>query len=1296
MSLSSFYSNSVPSCSSPDSCLSKVRSSFSPESDSLNSVVSWEFDKYLFHLSKSWYFFSLSKKNLKSIYASCLSGSDFSSAVKNSNELKNNLILLFKEIEEANKLSLKIVSLLDASLIESDVNLMKDTSLFRVFSKLNNNLNQASHPSLSFDDSFYAVYLHRVSEFEKLFNLNNSFFISRDKISFFEFVENVFPAVRKKIPFHQFFVPALSDSVLNQIKLVSQKIILQDSLNLLEGVRVQEAIQAIDGFVSSENNSVAKKFVSLINESNQAFKNVNNQIKEKLGETESSLLYSRKLLEDSSVDFKGFDEIVLNELGESSSETIIASSSNDLIDLTNFKKIEEEKLRKLEAKLREFKLNKHTLGEKYSLIKQLSIDSKKIEDEITFFNNDEKNSLKFLCSNKIGKIKKTVYAFNEVNSLSPLVSELKFNIALFEKKQELKFCPGIIKKFVEFKQFENNLDEFVEKNFENTEACKKELKDLISYPELSDFEFSVNKVLLKENNYESLSECQALLESMKQAVFSTTEFIGFVKELNNFEKIINGFKQLPLTNTIEFDEKLEYYNDLKQNLVEFLKTKPLTNLKQDKESALKKLKQDLKKFVETNAEIELVSNQIINANQEFESITKISFYNPSISVDNIGFEFNLKPLKTELISCDSCELLREKNKIILFFSKLNLGNQLIKLKTIVPPIELNQVEKIVSINELKALIEKKISINNEQKINFFKIETSLNESNPSEISVLNKNQLIEFEQENQKISFTLINVKPREKIELFYSVYNPVKTSFELLKTIQKTDLVKEYEFKVKIENKLNKEINSIELNPTLALNNAIESIQTMNGENIVVANNNQRIKLKIKNLKPKEKKEFNLIIITNETTSFWSNKFEELFEKTSLMNQTSELKSLIKKLELLENNFSPTKNKITEFNKIEEKIRELEQVEKNKDSKETEYNRLRFKAEEMLSTELNKNYLTEEKFVELRKLLEQADEAKKNNEIDLALTLIKSFSSKITEAPLKISEEFFTSEVEKIMGEVKKTTIKARELGLSKRISKTKNEILELNQELNSFLIQGKTNTAEKTLNTLREKQEQLKQELENETINKLKTVKEKTMKKLVKTSELNEKIIELKKQLLAFDKVKKLVDYAPPTTIKRIKTIEEELKKINLKKTSEEMKEINNLEKTNPSLALKKLIEFNEKHYTDLEKINSFYTEIDTALNKIIQDSTTYYNLAGKHVKPTELKKIKQAIQEKNYVKAIALAKTAMVSMNNTSNINLKQFPIAIIPFILIILGVIIYKYKQKQEQKKPKKKRKINEIK
>jgi len=57
LNYSSFYSNTVPDCSSPDDCLNKVKSEFKPVSDELNSIVSWEYDKYLFHISKSWYFF---------------------------------------------------------------------------------------------------------------------------------------------------------------------------------------------------------------------------------------------------------------------------------------------------------------------------------------------------------------------------------------------------------------------------------------------------------------------------------------------------------------------------------------------------------------------------------------------------------------------------------------------------------------------------------------------------------------------------------------------------------------------------------------------------------------------------------------------------------------------------------------------------------------------------------------------------------------------------------------------------------------------------------------------------------------------------------------------------------------------------------------------------------------------------------------------------------------------------------------------------------------------------------------
>jgi len=88
--------------------------------------------------------------------------------------------------------------MLDAELKEQDINFAKETDLFKVYSEINDNLNQAVHPEIKFNsDSFYSVYLQRINEFEEIISFDDASSIGKEKISFFEFVGNLYPSVKK-------------------------------------------------------------------------------------------------------------------------------------------------------------------------------------------------------------------------------------------------------------------------------------------------------------------------------------------------------------------------------------------------------------------------------------------------------------------------------------------------------------------------------------------------------------------------------------------------------------------------------------------------------------------------------------------------------------------------------------------------------------------------------------------------------------------------------------------------------------------------------------------------------------------------------------------------------------------------------------------------------------------------------------------------------------------------------------------------------------------------------------------
>ncbi|MBN2126835.1 MAG: hypothetical protein JW703_00410 [Candidatus Diapherotrites archaeon] len=1315
---SSFYSNSVPDCSSSEDCLKKVKTAFSLETEFLSTNISWETDKYLFHTAKSWFYFSEAKKNLKEIYSSCVKGKEFSSTAKNANELSNNINQLFKEIDSSTKESIIILSLIDAELKEQDINLARETALFRTHSKVIENINQAGHPELKFgSDLYYASYLSRVKEFKSFLEIKEVDFIDSFKISVAELIEKFFPELKKKIPFKEFFVPLIAEITIEKVNLSIEGMILHDSVAVMKGISAQKAVEAIDGFVSAQNSSVAMKFISIIKEINETKKEFEKKIQEMINLSEKKINASEETLKNISFSFDEFTSEVLQELASNSGEVIVKTSETDF-SLSSFKENEMKKINEIKLELNEFKIEKSTekisLGQEYATAKKIYDETEKISKEIDYFSNEEKNSIYFLCESRVSEIKEIIYAFNQFssNEIEAVASAVKFNIALFEKSSEekkLELCPKIINKFIEFRSAENNEELFIENSVLESKECVLLLREMISSKILSDFRFAFEKLVLKENNYESLQECIGLKENMIKAVFGSKEFIEFEENLTEFEEIVLSLKLIPSAkNSYGLEKKLEFYSEFKKEskITEFLKKSNLTEeIIKETENAEKILKEELVLFIERNALIETGLNEAVKAGEKINSVTKIKLFNPSNAFEEkISVELKFSAENAELIySSADCTAEFEKEKIIIYFISLPERETILEINSLIMPATLTETEKLISITQNKALFMKTITVNASQKISLLQIETII-PNNSSEISILRNSKLIEFEKTEEKLSFYLSQSENKDKIEVFYSFFNPIKTVFELSELKDETETEKEYTYKFKIENLLSEKIDLIELMPLLPSNNSIVSQFIENEKNISVKTENMKTIISVKNLQAKEKREFTLIVKTSQEKEFWENKFNELKEELLILDK-QETAELLEKINALEAVFTTSKKNITEFTKLEKEANEIIKKSNEEKEKEAEFMLLRLNAEERLSEEIalleeNESISLQEKYSEMRALLLQADEAKSLGNIDLALSLIKSFSGKLIELPSSLEKDSFIERKNEITGKANSAVEKAASLGLERRLSAEKKELSALEEEFSSAITEGKLGSAEQVLQKMNEKEKELEENLLQEIQSEINKVKPKIMETAKKINLIPEKISELKELMNEFDKVKDLIDYVAPTTKERIESIEKEFKEIPVKELNGLIHEIVSLEEAlDYENKLIKLNEFNEKYSDSMKKIDSLYVELNSSVEKIMQDSMVYFNLASKQASGEKaleaLEKAKQAIEEKKFIKSIAFSKTAMLSASTGNEIDLSAFPIAVIPFILVVVGVIAFKWKQKQEDKKPKKKKKVKGI-
>ncbi|MFH1588094.1 MAG: hypothetical protein ABIA76_02015 [Candidatus Diapherotrites archaeon] len=1321
--LSSFYSNSVPECLTPDKCMSEVNNKFAPETDYLNPNIRWEYEKYLLHLSKQWLYFSNARKNLKEIHDACLNEKNFSVVLGNANELGSNLTALFNEIDSSTKQSLKILSLLEIELKEQDINKAKDTDLFLVYSKVLVNVNHASHPELiESSDSYYGTYVSRMNEFNEFFLLNKFEPVSTEKIFLDELLKDFFPFFKKIIPSKNFLVPFFGEKIFSFIDLFIYQSSLNESLGVMNSLNAQKAVEAVEAFIAPEQHSVAGRFVSLINEANQAEKEFNEGINQKKQDVEENLIQAEALLQEEEFEFiNEFNENILEEIMKYASEETVIESGNSMdYSLNEFKEIKLRELNELKNKFNEFKLNESgdnlTWGEKSGQLNKINESASKLLREINYFLNEEKESLSFLCEEKISSISERANSVSETGlneAAGAVLSQLKYVIARFNSKksidEKLLLCPPVINKSIEFENALENEDLFIENTSLEFQKCREEVLELINSNEImSSFSSSANRLTGQINAVDALSQCSALRESIYSAVMQGNEFLEFKEKQSELEEITSGINKLPDAGSVKknyFNEKNSFFKPFleKKNFLNFLKKPSLLNeISSVLEEAKNFFREELIKFIEKNALIESTGENI-TAGKESEFNARISFNNPSIELNKEVFlEFSLKLTEPEIIHSDNCEIISFNEKLVLKCRSISEGANIIQLKSTAVLIQADESEEMVSIEAEKAVFQKIIEFNAAMQVNSVLVQTRLGQGKKAEeITVLFNKELVEFENNEGNLEFILESAKNKDKAEIFYSVSEPIELNEEILnKTGENTEAI--YELKISIQNMLSEKIDSIEFVPETVVNSEIKKAYFNEPyENASISVRQGKINILVKNLLQNEKRILLISLEADESGFYWEGKFRELKELIDSI-QGNEKQELAEEANALEQGFAPSKKNIGEFDKINKKAKDVSEKENQEKIKEEEYFSLRIKSEQDLdkqTEELSKTQSREWVLSwrnEVQEMLADADSAKEKGDYDLAKSLLLSAGRKILNPFDAGSIDEVEEKKEELMQKAEELIEKAKAFGLSKNVSSLKEKIYATEKELEEA-VKSENSSAFELINELEENTNELEELLSAEIKKKIEKELSKLRELKQKIAELQGKLSELKKMLQDLDELKEVMQYAPPTTLERIEVIEKEIQGMGSVQIVSEINEIILLHEQGLEFeALEKINEFADKYPKETEKINSMHEEVSLALEKIIQDSLTQFNLAANKSSDQEtIEKARKAIEEKKYIKAMALSKTALIGLTQNGEISLEFIPLTIIPFILVICGVIGFNYWKKKQEQKPKKKRRIKGI-
>jgi len=602
----------VPDCDSEQSCFSKVDSKFFGFDESVfSNSVQTRLYSYKNNVALSWLYFNKARKSISSIHEICLRNNSLSQILFHLNELSHSLAKAFEFGDKANRESFAILILEEKDLMAEDINLVKEEPLFNDFSLISSNLSQfGGKASCSQSQSYACFYLKQTESLASLIAKTGFEGQVVSEVGIFDLLNENSEEISKyndstlKIPF---IGPVLQPF----LSFIATFFTSSKAIELLEKAPAFEFLQSFNAFMGTENSCLSK--FSTIMESDSIHRQQlieRNQALEALAEkgiseAEQNLL---ALLSENYTSFdQNFFQRLYSGLGQ---ESNLAAQRYSIQDFGQLRNEAGYKLALLKQNLLQIKqeqaLNRLSLGEKASSLKQLNQDISLLQENLDYVSNEVTQGLLVLCRERASFIEQSLEEAVLPQDFLVKAADLKaragFKLSLFNeaegKEQQLLLCSELVQEFDLFSLALKDFEQYQLEEELSLEECFSFLNRVFGLDkglgfDLSDFRLRFHELQAIEKPYqdlaavrrnclmlqtdleaflrsqpsikeieESFSSSQKILSQLLDLNLSKETIRGLESQLSTFEEFFEGDKIL-------LEKSLPLLPDLETGLKEF-------------------------------------------------------------------------------------------------------------------------------------------------------------------------------------------------------------------------------------------------------------------------------------------------------------------------------------------------------------------------------------------------------------------------------------------------------------------------------------------------------------------------------------------------------------------------------------------------------------------------------------------------------------------------------------------------------------------------------------------------------
>ncbi|MFH1240146.1 MAG: hypothetical protein V1672_02920 [Candidatus Diapherotrites archaeon] len=1348
----------IPKCTTQNDCFSKVEESFFHfNTENIPSSTAQELYYFKNHVALSWLYYNKSLNNISKINEICSSNSNHEQILTQLNELNFNLTKAFEESDNVHKKSFSILLLEKINLENESIEEIKEEPLYDYYILLNTNTNELSTLETEKTNSYVSFYFQQIEKFETLTQTTGFQKITASSYTPIDFIETYNKSVLDQIPDTVFYIPLIKTAISSSFSFLSDATKTRTAVSLLSAYPSFEFIQSYNDFMGTENSSV-KKFAELISKGQSYRQNltesntqIHSKIEKNLGEIEIKV-NSLSEMQDFDADF--FSEIYAL-LGQNSEISTQKYSISDFSDAKSLAYDEYLRLSSKHAELQNAKnLNSITLGEETLELKSLLTGTSSLIENLNYLDSEILDGLHILCNERItlieSELSSTQIPANLILKITDLKTRLNYKINLFKKQtknEKLKNCKSISEDYENFKIALLNFEDYETNTELKLTECTTYLDSVFeSYKLLISEDFDLDDLYTQYKKFKSIPQpyshidsvtasCESIKNSLNsslnsnQKLKSLTENYSIANQnLLKLTSLYSHYSEFSNTTSLkqlqkQFDSIESYFPESAPN---FSKILPVINeLNENIFSLISDCESNLKTFtisyIQKNFQLETFSDSIPNANELFETRTKIILQNPFFEI-NSPVEFQLPTTLefSELISKSTnvLNVKSEKSKITLDLQKIPKGITFFEVlsKSL---IQTSEKTELLVVSEQTAIIQKTISLETTSNHPKIKITSNLMPDvfKISDIFVTSSEKEVNFWMEKNNVFFFLEN--PLKKAQIYFSVADPIQKEVKLISKSQKNDLSSLYEYEIKVKNQLPFEISKITLSfpvntDSKLLQNA--DLSTLEGKHIdfkTLPNGN--IEATIQAIKPGQLGILHLTIIVEDSSQYWTDFLEKIKNALSLLKNSenqelsSEINSLLNELSNFEENFFQDKTKIERLTQISEKLSLLKS--KNQESAQKIFQYTSLKNSISLEIETLKNYVSkfnEFGFTDYANTLSQtqqtiysklntAEQLFSESKYDSAITILFEIRSLLSESSPPELPAILLSEKSELFQKYSLLSELAEKYQLSDLTNSKKDQLSLSDSKISELISSENYIGAKQELALLNTELSDFETEVSSGLKSKSELIKSNIdALSLASFSELKTKI-EILSSFFEDVSEEELISaqYIPPINQKRLEKLSLKLDSListDLRAKFDNFSSLHNQQKYSEALSQAEL--FSDVLDAKLSERTALSSEITNAYDSIKEQAVVSFNSAVKLFEDSDfnleaqqkLELAESSLENNQFLKSIVLSSSA-TGLISASKFQIPEIPVAVYPIILaavIILTLRFRKKKQSENQK------------